>query len=88
MAQRYFKATVGDRIVFRGSATRVYLSVNDNPWGISFHSHARGTFPCVEITKEENAAFRAQVLARKRAKNPNYDAKHLAPSDSWVEVAS
>jgi microcystin degradation protein MlrC len=89
MAQRYVKVSIGTRTYFRSSATRIYLSASRTKYDeTTFHSHARGTAPCVEITKQEFDALRAEVLARCRKANPAFPAKHLGPSDSWVEVAS
>jgi hypothetical protein len=85
---RYFKATIGERVYFRASETRVYASaqmINGRSLGFSGKPAALGASPCTEITKAEYAQLIA--LKQQRVIESGGNVKYEnSPQDSWVAV--
>ncbi len=74
----YFKAQIGDKIYFRQSPTRVYLSVIPQKHsGVSF-SAKPGAYPTVQISKAEFDVLNARKMERLGS------SRYVSPSDSWV----
>lgn len=88
---RYFKATIGERVYFRASETRVYASaqmINGRSLSFSSKPAALGASPCTEISKAEYAQLTELKQARmQEAGDQNFIKWGMAsPQDSWVAV--
>jgi hypothetical protein len=88
MTKRFFKATIGEKVYFRASDSRVYASatVDGRYGGLTISSSAKpGWSPATEIDKVEYN--RLVTLKVQELKAAGRDPAHYAsPQDSWVWV--
>jgi hypothetical protein len=98
--ERFFKFTDGNRVYFRASKTKVYVSGGKGQYGIAFSTKPviPGMHPVTEISKAE---YKALVAAKIERSNREWDQRDLAkwgdqpkprwwnasgPQDSWVDA--